>query len=211
MTPTPQVAPSHYIKPGYLTKDRWLNYWYQLSWVRKCAPKTVLEIGIGNGLVKTALERLGIIVETADIDAALKPTYTASVTKLPVPDASYDFVLCAEVLEHLPFEESLQAMKELHRVSRRYALVTLPHAGYVFAWIFKLPLLPWIELGFKLPHWWKTHIFQGEHYWELGKKTWSRQRIKKELEGVGFRVLKTQIHPDDPGHVFYLCEKRTSV
>ncbi len=208
MHAVPQVPPSHYTRSGYLTKDRWINYWYQLHWVRNCKPQTLLEVGLGNGIVKESLEKLGITVETIDIDPALEPTYVTSVTNIPVPEATYDFVLCAEVLEHLPFEDSLKAMKELHRVSKKWVLVTLPHSGYTFSWIMKLPLLPWIERGFKLPHFWKTHAFQGEHYWETGKRTWSRKRIQSALEESGFRVVKTALHPDDPSHVFYLCEKR---
>ena len=207
MIPSPQVEPSHYIKSGYLTKERWLNYWYQLSWIRSCAPTTVLEIGVGNGLMQMALQRIGITVETVDIDQKLHPTYLASVQHLPLKEDGFDLVLCAEVLEHLPFEESCNALKEIHRVTRKYALITLPHSGFVFSLLMKIPLFPWITCGFKIPHWWKRHIFQGEHYWELGKKQLSRSKFMHQVKQTGFTILTHKINPDDPAHVFFLCKK----
>jgi SAM-dependent methyltransferase len=202
----PQVEASHYFRRGYLYKERWVNYWYQIEAALTREPSRVLEIGVGNGIVTKTLEAFGVTVETVDIDPKLHPTHVASVTQLPVPDASYDFVLCAEVLEHLPYEESLRAMKELRRVTKRYALVTLPHAGYTFSFLSKLPLLPWLSGGFKLPHAWKTHRFNGQHYWELGKRGFSKRKIVDALRDSGFRSVKMSTHPDDPAHVFYLCE-----
>ncbi|MDI6726235.1 MAG: class I SAM-dependent methyltransferase [Smithellaceae bacterium] len=50
------------------------------------------------------------------IDAAAKPwlLVKSTVTNLPFPDESFDVVICAEVLEHIP--ENQQAIRELIRV-----------------------------------------------------------------------------------------------
>lgn len=200
-----QVPASHYLKKSYLTQERWASYWHQIDLVRAQNPNSVLEIGVGNGIVCDMLKRLGFDVQTVDIDASLNPTHVASATSLPLPDKSVDVTLCAEVLEHLPFEESVKAMKEIHRVTKRIAIITLPHAGYTFSFIFKIPLLSWIALGFKLPHFWKTHKFNGEHYWETGKKGWPRKKIRKALTDNGFTILNERIYPDDPAHVTFLC------
>ncbi len=208
MLPPIQLAAEVYRSAKYVTKDRWLNYWYQLEWVRRCAPTTVLEIGKGNGLMQDVLQRFGMKVETVDIDPALEPTFVATVTDIPVESNTYDLVLCAEVLEHIPFEDVPKALLELGRVSKRWVLITVPHSGYVFSGILKLPLLPWTYLGWKLPHFWKRHTFQGEHYWELGKRGWSRRRLKRALVAAGFTIRRSLIPTDDPAHAFYLCEKR---
>ncbi len=203
-----QVAAGHYFQKRYLHKERWVNYWYQLEAVFKTEAKTILEVGVGNGIVAETLGKLGYSVETIDIDPALKPTHVASVTSIPVADASFDFVLCAEVLEHLPWDEAVNAMKELHRVTRRHLLVTLPHVGSTFSFLWKIPLIRWQFWNLKIPHFWKTHTFNGQHYWEVGKKGSARNKVADALTAAGFTVKKTRIHPDDPSHVFYYCEKR---
>ncbi len=202
---SPQVLPKHYSKPSYLTSERWASYWHQIDLVRSCSPQSVLEIGVGNGIVQNALTSLGYKVQTVDIDPALKPTQVASVTKLPYPDKSFDLILCAEVLEHLPYEDSLIAMKEIRRVASKGAIITLPNSGYTLSLILKLPLLPWLKLGTKLPHFWKTHVFNGQHYWETGKRGWSRKKIRLELERQGFKILNEKIFSDDPSHVAFVC------
>jgi SAM-dependent methyltransferase len=44
---------------------------------------------------------------------------------LPFPKHTFDLVICTEVLEHLPRPEL--ALHELHRVARRYVLLSVPH------------------------------------------------------------------------------------
>lgn len=203
----PQVAAAHYVKSTYLTKDRWINYWYQWRWLQEKNITTLLEVGVGNGIVAELYQRTGTKVTTIDIDEALKPDQVASVTSLPFQDDAFDAVLCAEVLEHLPFDQSLQGVREVCRVTRRWALITLPHAGYVFSLTAKFPLSRWCSWVRKIPFFWKEHIFQGEHYWELGKKGWNNARIIASLRACGFTVRRVTMHADDPAHVFFLCEK----
>jgi ubiquinone/menaquinone biosynthesis C-methylase UbiE len=202
-----QVKEGHYVKSSYLTKDRWINYWYQWRILQQPDIKSILEIGVGNGVVAELFQKTGMQVTTIDIDANLRPTQVASVTALPFAENQFDAVLCAEVLEHLPFEQSQQGMHEIYRVTKKWALVTLPHAGYVFSVTTKFPLLSWWSWVRKLPFFWKEHAFQGEHYWELGKKGWSQARLRDALISVGFKVHSVKMHADDPAHVFFWCEK----
>jgi len=167
----------------------------------------VLEVGIGNGIVCDALGNLGFSVTTLDIDPALRPTVVGSVTKMPFPAASFDFLLVAEVLEHLPFEDFSRALSEIHRVTARYAYVTLPHAGAVFLDVCELPLLPHLQLFFKLPFFWSRHVFNGEHYWELGKRGYSVRRIRREILRAGFHIVKSGIYSQDPAHYYFLLTK----
>ncbi len=204
---TIQVDASHYVRPGYLFPERWASYWHQIDAVRGLKPSRLLEIGIGNGIVAHALAKLGMTVDTLDIDPALHPTMVGSVTKIPAPDASYDVVLCAELLEHLPWEEFKTALAEITRVSKKHVIITVPHAGYVFSLLFKVPFLAWVRLGFKVPQFFKTHAFNGQHYWETGKKGFSRARIRRAVETGGLRILDARIHPDDPAHYCLICEK----
>jgi len=46
-----------------------------------------------------------------------KHDYYGDITELPIEDESFDYVLCTEVLEHVP--EPLKAMKELTRICKK--------------------------------------------------------------------------------------------
>jgi len=53
----------------------------------------------------------------------------SDITAIPVPDASFDAVMCTEVLEHVP--DPVAALKELNRVLKPggYLLITAPFAS----------------------------------------------------------------------------------
>ena len=204
----PQVTKDHYCRSSYDSKDRWVSYWYQMRAVLSCGAKEVLEIGPGNKTLTEALLKKGVRVTMVDTAEDVGPDIIASVTDLPVRDGSYDLVLAAEVLEHLPFEEFPQALAEIRRVTRRHAVISLPHAGYVFSLEFKIPLLRRVELIYKLPFFWKTHIFNGEHYWELGKLGYPVSKIRKIIIDNGFGIREYGLHADDPAHYFFVLEKQ---
>lgn len=203
----PQVSREHYFRRGYIERDRWMNYFTQLNLVSACNPSTVLEIGVGNKIVSDALRKLGKKVTTLDIARDLEPDVIASVVKIPLADGSFDVVLAAEILEHIPWEEVPRAMREIHRVTKRYAVITLPHSGYTFSFSWKIPLLSSQRWIFKIPHFWKKHNFNGEHYWEMGKLGFPVRRIKNLLRRSGFKILKSKTDPEDPAHWAFLLEK----
>ena len=201
---TPQVDHSHYSLRSYREKDRWISYWYQTWLVQKVHPKTVLEIGPGEGVVTAALRRDSIEVTTCDIAPDLKPDVVGSITSLPFENKAFDLALAAEVLEHIRFEDVPKALQELTRVSRSHVVISLPHAGYTFAFEWKFPLLPRMQFLLKIPFFWKKHVFNGEHYWELGKKDFSIARFLSLARENGLKVLFSKKFPDDPAHQFFL-------
>lgn len=204
----PQVTKEHYRSCSYDTKDRWVSYWYQIHKVLDLVPKNVLEIGPGNKTVTDALRKAGTEVTAVDIAPDLQPDVIASVLKLPFGENSFDAVLCAEVLEHLPFDKFTKALAEIHRVSKRFTILSLPHAGYVFSMEWKSPLLKKKQWIWKLPFFWKVHRFNGEHYWELGKRGYSVGKIKRIITAEGFVIREGEIHADDPAHYFFVLEKK---
>jgi ubiquinone/menaquinone biosynthesis C-methylase UbiE len=190
---------------GYDYKDRWISYWHQIDEVLKLEPRTVLEIGIGNGIVVEYLEKQGLKVKTLDIDEHLNPDFTASVLDMPLDNNSFDVILCAEILEHLPFEDFERALLELKRVTKRYVVLSLPHFGPPVKFSFKIPLIKEIKIAFKIPFY-RKHQFNGEHYWEIGKKGYSPGKIKHVIEKY-FKIQKEFIPFENQYHHFYILKK----
>lgn len=89
-----------------------------------------LEIGPRSGYHTRDLARRFPKVTAADL---IRPTFDipgvlslqADVRHLPFADASFDCVLCAEVLEHV--NNLQQAASEIQRVTRLYAVVGVPY------------------------------------------------------------------------------------
>lgn len=180
-----------------------MNFWYQVDMVRRTGAKSVLEIGKGSGVVTETLGKLGIRSTTIDIDRNLTPDIEGSVTDLPLPDASFDAVLAAEVLEHLPWGEVKRALEEIHRVARKSVIITVPYPGTIFAGTIKVPFVPWVRFLFKIPHFWRRHSFDGEHYWELGKRGYSRRLFRMCVRDAGFSILEEGHSADDPGRYYF--------
>lgn len=199
-----QVASDHYAQHDYLTEDRWASYWHQMAAVLALGGRTVLEIGLGNGIVAGGLARLGLVVTTLDIDPDLDPDLVGSVTRIPVTADTFDLVLAAEVLEHIAWEDLPAALMELKRVTRRAVVLSLPNAGYTFACDWKLPLMRRQRWIWRLPRFWQRHAFDGQHYWELGKRGYSRKRFHALLRASGFRIVAARCWPDDPTHDYFL-------
>lgn len=203
----PQVNKSHYFFLKYNKKKKFINFWYQVNFVLRKKPETLLEIGPGGKTATHILKKEGVKVTTVDIDEKLEPDHVASVDSLPFDNDSFDFVLCSEVLEHLPYDLFCKSLKELKRVSRNGIILSLPDTGIVFMISIKIPILRQRTLFFKLPFFWKKHKFDGEHYWEIGKKDFLLRRIKKDIESTGLIIEKEKVYYDDPAHHFFILKK----
>jgi ubiquinone/menaquinone biosynthesis C-methylase UbiE len=198
---------NNYYDFPYEPLPRWSSYWYQIHEVMQKRPKNILEIGVGNRVVSGYFKTKGLDVTTLDIDESLKPDIVATVTKIPVPDSSYDVVLAAEILEHLPFSDFSVALKEMHRVSREYVVLSLPHWGSVVAGILKIPLIPWLRFIFKLPGFKKHVMSKNGHFWEIGKHKYSLSTVKDNIKKSGFEIIKDYIIIEYPYHHFYILKK----
>ena len=195
-----------YLSLNYNDKGRWASYWHQIKEVLEFNPKKVLVIGKGDGLVPMYLKNSGAEVVTLDNDEMLNPDMTASVLNMPIDDDSFDVVLCAEVLEHLPFGDFHRALAEIERVAKFGAIISLPHFGPAVRFLLKLPFLSEIKFLLKLPYP-LAHIFKVEHYWEIGKKNYPLKLIKSEIAKAGFSIKKDYIVFENPLHHFFILKK----
>lgn len=196
----------NYFASDYEDKNRWMSYWHQIKEVLGFNPQSVLVVGKGSGLVPEYFKLSGIKTITIDIDEVLNPDVVASVLKMPFSDNEFDAVLCAQVLEHLPYEDFDRALSEIKRVSKKSAVISLPHFGPAIRFLFKFPILPEIKFMVKLPYP-KVHKFKGEHYWEIGKRGYSLKKIKKEIMKSGLAIEKDYIVFENPLHHFFILKK----
>jgi ubiquinone/menaquinone biosynthesis C-methylase UbiE len=201
LTEQKQVEKQHYFD-NYDNKKRWISYYNQIKEVLRVEPDSVLEIGKGNGTVSTYLSEIrGIEITTLDIDPELNPDVIGSVEDIPFSEDSFDTLLCAEVLEHLPFQVFEECLEEMRRVAQSSVVLTLPHAGFNIS--FSAKLIPFVErkgINVKIPITrLMEHEFDGEHYWEVGKKGYSLDKIRKIIS-IFFEIERTYCDYRDPYH-----------
>lgn len=211
--PSPiQVEKKHYFDQ-YDSPDRFLHYYHQIEAVQSTGVHTVLEMGVGNKLVYDALKRRGLTVTSCDFDPNLEPDVVSDIRQLPFSDNAFDMVMACEILEHMPFVESKQAMKELARVSKKYVLITLPYASAFvsFTFHFRIPFFQ-KRMSFTLciPYFFlhtRMNKKNKEHYWEIGRRGYSKHIVEKTLASY-FSIVKSWQPKDLHNHYFFLLEKR---
>lgn len=202
-----QVPPEHYEWSPYHTPARWASFWHQIDEVVRARPATCLEIGVGSGIVIQALRSFGVDVTAVDIEPALGVDRVGDVRDLPCADGEFDVVVCCQVLEHLPWAHVPSAVRELHRVCRQRAVVSLPQSGR--------PL----SLTVSLPNGWsfgrstslsaRRPLRQGEeHFWQVGSPGASRRAVRRVLECEGrFHVRDEYVVVQNPYHRFYVLDR----
>lgn len=201
-----QVDKNAYDFSQYAHLGRFVSYYHQLAEVLDLNPESILEVGVGDGVFRDYLKsNTAISYTSVDIAYDLHPDVVGDVTKLPFKDGSFDVVCAFEVLEHIPFERFEGALIEIHRVARKMVVLSLPHFGPPIKFLFKIPFLPELSFAFKIPFA-RKHIFNGQHYWEIGKRGYSPQTIRNII-GKYFIIKKEFIPFENQYHHFYILEK----
>lgn len=148
------------------------------------APRTVLEVGCGEGRLATQLiaqhrpERFlatDLSLELRDRAAdSLIEFEQASIYDLPYDDGSFDLVVCCEVLEHL--ERPGEGLGEICRVARDHVLVSTPRE----------------------PLWRAMNMARGKYLSDLGNTPGHVQQFSKDglmrLVSTRARIVETR-HP----------------
>jgi len=202
----PQVDPSHYNFREYDHKGRWVSYWHQIDEVLSAGALNCAEVGTGSGVVNAVLRLRGIEMVTIDFDPALNPDRVGDLRRLPADDDEFDVVLCCQVLEHLPFEDVPQALRELGRIARQRLVVSVPRSGRVFEVRLKVPAgakLAWSGITPAR----KPFAFDGEHYWQAGATNYPLSLVRRVFQEALVLERDFQV-PEYPYHHFFVMRPR---
>jgi ubiquinone/menaquinone biosynthesis C-methylase UbiE len=165
----------------------------------------VLEVGVGDKVFGNFIKNNTSVVYTSlDVAEDLKPDVLGSILQLPFEDNSFDVTCAFEVLEHLPFEQFDKAVSELVRVARTHVVVSVPHFGPMLSLSLKIPFLPQLQLALKIPYP-RKHVFNGQHYWELGKKGYPVRLVRQKLSAYG-QVVKDFVPFNSAYHHFFILK-----
>ncbi len=204
---------AHY-SAEYIDGGRMFSFAHQIATVASFQPRSVLEIGVGPGLVSGTLRTVGFEVVTMDVEPELEPDVVGSVTDLPFEDESQDVALCSQVLEHLPWSECPVALSELHRVCRLGLVLSLPDITALYEIRVRAPIVGRIEKQFSrslrtTEAWRRERWEQMGHYWEIGYEGSRLVDVRRTIENVGFRVDRIWRVSELPFHRFFRLEKRS--
>ena len=199
-----QVDSLHYQFTAYTSKERFSSFWHQVNEVLKFQPKTVLEIGPGPGIVTNILRSQGVKVTTVDFADDVGADVIASVLDLPFSEKSFDVIVCCQVLEHIEFSTFSRALAEIHRVSTHGAVISLPQVSKYWPFFIYVPKVGAIRFGLNMHILPQKHIFDGEHYWEIGKKNFPLRKILTLIRNRFSQVYHFR-NWDNPYHHFFIC------
>lgn len=207
-----QVGYSHYLE-NYDGLTRFISYYYQIDLALNLKINNCLEIGIGNKTVSSVLTHRGVNMTTCDFDSDLKPDYVADIRELPFDDKSFDLVMACQVLEHLPWNDLSRALKELERVTSKYAIISLPYSSIYFELIVKIPFFKHlikkacIDFCLRIPLFFIRFKPTSEHYWEIGWRGYSIRKIRKALQ-ESFDIIDEKRPVLNPYHHFFILQKK---
>ncbi|MHA2243709.1 MAG: class I SAM-dependent methyltransferase [Candidatus Hodarchaeales archaeon] len=205
-----QVEKNHYSPEKYLTIKRWITHSNIVKEVLERNPRTILEIGPGNGLITSILKKIGFNVKTLDFEKDLKPDYLLDIASnsLGSLGESFDLIIASQVLEHIRYESFLKVMNNLNKITSQ-VLLTLPDTNRRSKFIYFLSNK--VNLSKKILYYKRAeHTFDGQHYWEIGKKGFSFNKIRKDLRKTNWYIKKNYLIPENPYHRLLFLTKLES-
>ncbi|HDZ62068.1 MAG TPA: class I SAM-dependent methyltransferase [Nitrospirae bacterium] len=160
---------TQYHNKNYLTFERLQAYLEQYKLIEGGSDSSILEIGKGAGFFENLVNSIGYHYVSIDYDNDTKPDIVSDVMKLSLPDASFDYVYCCQVLEHLPFDKFEQAISELCRVGRKKIILSIPDNRKFFRFTLHIPKIKFKKV-ISLPLSGKDISIEdhGQHHWEIG-------------------------------------------
>lgn len=212
----PQKNKEHYFKSKYNKLDRFISYFYQVDLIGKFSEKSgkkILEIGKGNGLISDYLKKSGFDVTTFDFDKDLNPDIVGDAREINLPENSFDIIIAFEILEHIPFNEVENVLEKINKITKKYAIISLPYRSTAFEFVLKFPGIrsilkkDFVSFFIRIPLRFKGIESSGQHYWEIDAFNHPLGVIKRLLKRH-FRLIKVIRPVLDNYRVFFVLEKK---
>lgn len=193
-------------KEDYISKLDFLN-WYRFFFLLKemeaHAASTILEVGPGEGTLQKLFSERTTRYDTLDVNRALSPTYIGDIReKINAIANSYDCVIAADILEHIPYSDLPRALENIHMYLKNsgIALITIPHraSNFLFMSPTNIPHAFRIPTGFLSPgsfyrRFIKRKIWiDPDHEWEIGDGHHTTSGVADIMKNVGFTVEKIE-------------------
>lgn len=204
-----QVDSTHYDFLKYMNLARWTCYYTQIKKTLQLKPNSVLEIGPGDGLFGSYIKKNGITYKSADFADDIETDYKFRLgfENSQINNESFSVVCAFQVLEHIPFENFEDALLELKRITKKHVFIDIPQHGFHLMLSFKFPLIRYFSWHYVIPRLFSQHKFDGQHYWEIGKKGYSPKKIRKIIL-KNFNIIEEFSIFSNPRERFYLLEKK---
>ena len=212
----PQKKKEHYFKSKYNNLERFISYFYQIDTIVKLSEKSgkkILEIGKGNGFVSDYLKKSGFDVLTFDFDENLNPDIVGDVREINLSENSFDIVTAFEILEHIPFDDVENVLENINKITKKYAIISLPYRSTSLEFILKFPGIrtilnkDFISFFIRLPLVFKGIESSGQHYWEIDAINHPLRGIKR-LFKRHFRLIRVIRPVLDNYRIFFVLEKK---
>lgn len=196
-----------YFGQSYFAMPQLCALSHQLNKIYSLRPKSVLEIGIGNGFTSTFLKRAGIEVTTVDINVALAPDIVCDLSELPryLVNQRFDLVVCCEVLEHMPLEDFEKSLKIFKHYSDNLFL-TLPcySTWFGFSGFIRIPKIKkLLSLGISVKR--RKDIAKHVHFWEIGSTRGTSRKNIKLLLSKQYKKLEHGVFHLNRYHEYFIC------
>ncbi len=205
----------------YDSEERFNSYWHQIKEIRNLDPESILEVGIGTNFVSDYLKKYDFNLTTLDISRKIynrhHPDIVGNIFYIPFKDASFEVVIACEVLEHQPFNKFKEGLEELYQVSASHVIISIPDVRFCLKLNFEL--IKFLELKKLITIPLNKFIFRSglynlidgiekptlnSHYWEIGRKEYSLEKIKRVIEEQGFKIEKNYRIHGIKHHMFIL-------
>jgi hypothetical protein len=206
-----QINATTYARPSYLSRSRWSTYARLVTETLRIRPNMILEIGPGNGLVTTILRAMGFSVQTLDFDQHVHPDIHMDVTDPRLSELAhgFDLVIAAEVLEHITYDDARMVLERLRAITPRL-LITLPYTSErsrLLSWSIKIPGFRRFQFTKKIFFGRAVHAFNGQHYWEIGKRGFPLRKIRSDIRSAGWRIEQEFLNPENTYHYFFILQR----
>jgi 2-polyprenyl-3-methyl-5-hydroxy-6-metoxy-1,4-benzoquinol methylase len=199
-----------YYSDAYFSQNQLFSLGQQVHEVWQTRCQELLEIGKGNGFVSEFLRRSGLSVTTLDVNASLQPDIVGDIDQLDsiFSEKSFECVLCAEVLEHIPFSKFESSVRLLRKHTNSTCIITLPRCDPPETYLINVKVrLPWIgerSLRVKdfLQHTNNT-IYAG-HHWEINCEYHCSLESIRDIMRRYFELVNDYRFELNPYHHFFI-------